>query len=184
RRPRAARRRARGGEPHRLRHRSRARRLDLCRAWSRAAKARRDPRAQVAARARADASPQAGARSPGADESRQGALALAREHASVIADDAIALDAPAKAARRRSPGDVGSAERRLGGTLDVDFLIVLLDTHAHAPAGPDAPHRRRYDPQVKRALVALPGVGTGDLEGLARVGPPAGHAEGVGDDAC
>src|SRR5262249_27553024 len=148
----------------------------------RTAQARRNPRAQVAARARADAPAQGSPGPAGPDESRQGALALARQHAAVVADDALALHAPVEAPLRSSPCDLGTAQRGLGCACDVDLLEVLLDAHAHPGARPGAAHFGRNDPEIKRAFFTLPGMRTGDAQGLARVGPPPGHAEGVGHD--
>ena len=81
------------------------------------------------------------------------------------------------------PRDLRPIEHGAARALDLDVLVVLLDPHAHAIAGPDAAHVGRHDPQVEHALVSLAGMRFREPQRLAGVRPPAGHAEGVRDDA-
>src|SRR5439155_18600050 len=181
RRPRGAGRAARSGEPDRLRRGGEPRRPDLGRAWPGAAQARRNPPPQGSPRARADASAQASPRPARADESRKAALARSREdsrHVVKLADNLVLLYPAPKTPGPGFPCDVTPGQRRAANrdgfpalrAFDLDVLVILMDAQPKIAALPCAARLGGHDPQVKRALVALPGMRLCHAHGLRAVG--------------
>src|SRR2546427_3742207 len=71
----------------------------------------------------------------------------------------------------------------LARAFDLDVLVILMDAQPEIAALPYAARLGGHDPQVKRALVALPGMRLCHAHGLRTVGLPARHCKSVRDDA-
>src|SRR2546428_1497881 len=122
------------------------------------------------------------------------ALARSREHQRHVvklADNLVLFYPAPKTPGLGFPRDVAPGQRRAADregfsvlrALDFNLLVILMDAQPKIAALPNAARLGRHDPQVKRALVALPVMRLCHAHGLRAVGLPARHCKSVRDDA-